>query len=328
MPILLAASRISTLQATTRCEMAFYCNADEVRARAIRDCFSRELPDLRFVAAGEPFEPEEVQYILTWKVIPELRERYRKLEVVFSLGAGVDQLRFEELPQQAKLVRLIEPGIIALMQEYVVMATLALHRDLPIYLGQRAEAEWIKHPIRPAFGVRVGVMGLGQLGQAVLRALAPFGFELAGWSRTPRAMEGVSSFAGDKELAPFLARTDILICLLPLTNATHGILSRTLLAQLPMGAGLVHVGRGQHLDQDALLEALGSGQLRGAVLDVTDPEPLPKGHAIWNHPRILLTPHIASTAQTDTAALAIVENIRRHSRGEDMIGEVKRDRGY
>lgn len=302
--------------------MTFFCNIDPARSAIFREIFEREMPDIAFVAKGDPVTPEDVRYLFSWSA--PAPETYPKLDVLFGLGAGIDQFDLTLLRPNTQLVRMIEPGINAMMQEYVVMATLALHRDLPAYVAQQQRSEWKALPARRT-ARRVGIMGLGNLGQAVLAALAPFGFPLAGWSRSARLIDGVECFT---DLDAFLGRTDILICLLPLTHETRGILSADLFAKLPEGAALVHVGRGPHLDANALIAALDSGHMRSAMLDVTDPEPLPADDPIWTHPQILLTPHIASSTNMETAALAVIENIRRHRNGQPMNGLVPRDRGY
>ena len=171
-------------------------------------------------------------------------------------------------------------------------------------------------------------MGMGVLGRAVLERLATYGFRLRGWNRSLRHMESVESFAGAEQLQPFLEGCDVLICLLPLTPATKGILDRELLAVLPSGAALINVGRGPHLVDTDLIEALDSGRLSRAILDVTDPEPLAPEHPFWIHPRVFLTPHVASMTQPDTAAPILLENLRRHQRGEQLLDVVDRSRGY
>lgn len=214
------------------------------------------------------------------------------------------------------------------MADYVTMATLMLHRDIPRYVDQQRNRDWTPIRVWPASRRRVGIMGLGVLGRAALAALAPFGFQLAGWSRSRHHIDGVTCHAGAEERAAFLARTDILVALLPLTEETRGVLDRDLFAQLPHGAALVNAGRGGHLVEADLLAALGTGQLSAAILDVTKSEPLPRDHALWRHPRVMLTPHIASMTQPETAALAVIDNIRRHRAGQAMVGVIDRRRGY
>ncbi|SEE29840.1 2-hydroxyacid dehydrogenase [Ruania alba] len=304
-------------------------NARSITARAqiFSDRFARDLPDVPCITAPDAVDPTQVRYLLTWDAPPDL-DRYTGLEVLFSIGAGVDQLDLDAVPPHVAVVRMIEPGLVATMQEYATMAVLMLHRELPRYLEQQRAGQWNNHPVRPARGRRVGVLGLGMLGQAVLASLAPFGFELAGWSRSAKQVDGVRCLHGEAALPGFLAETDILICLLPLVESTAKILDADLFAALPRGAGLVHVGRGGHLDQAALLEALDSGHLAGAVLDVTDPEPLPADDPLWHHPRVVLTPHVAGATQAETAADAVIANIRRIQAGERPEGLVDRALGY
>jgi glyoxylate/hydroxypyruvate reductase A len=308
--------------------MSFVYKADPARGRRWAEIFARRAPQYDFRQWPDIGDPARVRFLAAWQPPEDLRGTLPNLEVLFSSGAGVDQFDLSTLPPDLPLVRMVEPGIIGGMVEYVTWAVLGLHRDMPQYRRQQQRGEWSPLQVVAASERRVGVLGLGQLGQAVLGSLRRFGFDCAGWSRSRHAIEGVQCHAGPDELPAFLERTNILVCLLPLTNETRGFLDATLFSHLPHGASLVHVGRGQHLVARDLLAALDSGRIAEAVLDVTDPEPLPPVHAFWQHPRITLTPHIASMTDPDTAAEAVLDNLRRHESGEPMIGLVDRAKGY
>lgn len=299
----------------------FLYKGDAERGRRWGAVFARERPDIAFRLWPDMGDADDVCWLAAWEPPADFARLFPGLQAVFSTGAGVDQFDLSQLPPALPLVRMIEPGIERGMTEYVVHAVLDLHRDMPAYRRQQQAAQWQPLPVKTADQRRVGVLGTGNLGQAAMRALAQLGFEVEGWSRSAAVKTG-------RSLPEFLGRSEILVCLLPLTDETRGFLDASRLALLPRGAGLVHVGRGPQLVAADLLAALDAGQLSEAVLDVTDPEPLPATHALWRHPRVRLTPHIASMTQPESAARAVLDNLRRLERGEAPLGLVDRTRGF
>ncbi|MEJ8797789.1 glyoxylate/hydroxypyruvate reductase A [Trinickia caryophylli] len=308
--------------------MTFLYKADPARGETWARLFAERAPQLPFRVWPDVGDPAEVRYLAAWQPPEDPARTLPNLEIVFSVGAGVDQFDLGGIPARIPVVRMMEPGIVEGMVEYVCQAVLSLQRDLFDYASQQEAGVWRPLPVRPASSCRVGVLGLGMLGSAVLERLRLFGFPCAGWSRSPRRLEGIACYAGPRELDAFLARTDVLVCLLPLTNETRGMLDATLLRKLPRGASLVQTGRGPHLRQDDLLGVLDDGHLAYALLDVTDPEPLPADHPLWRHPRVRITPHIASATRPETAVEAVLDNLRRHWSGLPMIGQIDRSRGY
>jgi glyoxylate/hydroxypyruvate reductase len=308
--------------------MTLLYTSEPERGRVWQEIFATEAPDVGFITLDEMRDPAAVRYLAAWDPSRELLQQLTGLEALFSIGAGVDQFDMNKLPPNVRLVRMIEPGLIEGMVEYVCGAVLTLHRHFLEYGNAQREHRWQGIQFVPAAARRIGVMGLGQMGQAVLQALRPFGFPLSGWSRSRHQVEGVVCHAGPDEMDAFLAQCDILICLLPLTDETRGILRHETLSKLPSCAALINVGRGGHLVEQDLLSLLDEGHVSGAVLDVTETEPLPVSHRFWDHPRILLTPHIASSTRADSGARALLANIRRLQSGLPPEGEVSRERGY
>jgi glyoxylate/hydroxypyruvate reductase A len=306
----------------------FVYKADPERGRWWAEVFRREAPQIDFRIWPDIGDPLRVHYLAAWEPPSDIGARFPNLKLLFSTGAGIDQFDLAALPRELPVVRMVEPGIIAGMVEYVTHAVLDLHRDMPAYRRAQQRREWKALPVKTAGERKVGALGLGSLGQAVLAQLVALGFDCAGWSRSRHAIDGVRCFAGDAELPGFLERSEILVCLLPLTAETCGFLNGKLFARLPQGAALVHVGRGPQLVVPDLLAALDSGRIAEAVIDVTDPEPLPPEHPLWSHERVRITPHIASQTQPATAARAVLENLRRFARGEALAGRVDRGRGY
>lgn len=308
--------------------MSILYRSDAPRAAAWSRYFAEHAPDLDFRIWPDAGDLSDIEYLIAWQVPPGFLSRLPRLRVLFSSGAGIDHIDLTAVPPHIPVVRMVEPGIINGMVEYVSLAVLALHRDFFDYVAAKAARVWAPLEVPPAFSRTVAVMGMGVLGQAVLERLATYGFRLRGWNRSPRHMDGVESFAGTDQLQRFLEGSNVLVCLLPLTPETTGVLNHELFSALPAGAAVINVARGQHLVNADLLEALDSGRLSRAILDVTDPEPLPPEHPFWTHPRIFLTPHVASMTQPETAAPILLANIRRHQRGEPLRDVVDWSRGY
>ncbi|WP_369959777.1 2-hydroxyacid dehydrogenase [Pseudomonas benzenivorans] len=308
--------------------MALLYKADPVRGERWRALFAEQAPDIPWRAWPDIGDPREIRYLAAWQAPDNLLELLPNLQVLFALSAGVDQLDLGRLPEALPVVRLLDPGITRGMCEYASFAVLGLHRDMLRYRQQQAERRWQAHPLLPAHQRRVGIMGLGLQARQILATLQPYGFALSGWARSRHLIPDVDCFAGLEQLPAFLGQCDILLCVLPLTEQTQGTLDRELFRHLPRGAALVNMGRGGHLVEQDLLDALASGQLSAAVLDVLQQEPAAPDHPFWQHPQIMLTPHIAAMTQPESAFAVLLDNIRRHQRGEPMLGQIDRQQGY
>lgn len=294
-----------------------------------RAALGRALPELDFRVWPEVGRREEIDYALVWRPPAGMLASLPRLKAILSLGAGVDHLFDDtQLPAGLPVTRMVDAGLAVQMSEYAMYGVLHFHRNMDRYALMQRERQWRQLPAVLPSQRTVGVMGLGVLGGDFACKAQVMGFRVIGWSRRARGLEGVTEYHGSEGLAPFLAATQILVNFLPLTQETQGILDRTLFAQLPRGAFLVNLARGGHLVEGDLLDALESGQLGGALLDVFVQEPLPAEHAFWKHPKIVVTPHIAGQAIADLMVEQVVDNIRRLERGDTPCGLVDRKRGY
>jgi len=291
-----------------------------------RDALSACLPEAR-VHAG-PDAPA-CDYAVVWQPPADLFERQRRLKALFSLGAGVNGLlAMPSLPRDVPLVRMEDGGMAAQMIEYALYVALRELRRFPDYERDQSQARWSPQPARARSDLTIGVLGLGVLGGAVAKALAEFGFAVSGWSRTAKPVPGVHGEHGAHGLDAVLAGSQVLMLFLPLTGATGGLLDRVRLAQLPTGAAVVNLARGELLDEGALLDALDSGRIGAAYLDVFGQEPLRSDHPFWRHPRVRITPHVAALTDTRLACVQVADKIRRLEAGEPVSGTVDRLRGY
>lgn len=292
--------------------------------------FAEAAPELRVSHWDETVPAEDVRYVMVWDPEPGRLAALPGLHVVFSSAAGVDNItRDPAWPRHLPLVRMGGDNTAQRMGEYIAWACLSLLRGGRRIALAQADARWenFENPFS-AVERRVGIMGLGNLGSRAAEMLQGLGFAVSGWSRTRKSLPGVASFAGDAELDAFLAQTDILVCLLPSTPETAGLISAPLLQKLPAGAGLVNAGRGSHASLPDIIAALDSGHLCGAVLDVFEPEPLAADSLAWTHPKIIVTPHLASLAPRRERARYVVDAIRAYETGAPLPNLYDPDKGY
>lgn len=299
-----------------------------------RSRFQALLPEMPIVTLGEPFDRRAVHYVASWKHPPGSLAGLPNLAVIFSLGAGVDFLFADDRLPEVPIARVVDPDLTTRMSEYVVLHCLMILRQQRRYDRQQREKLWDDDRDQPAArSVRVGVMGLGQLGLDAAHKLQVMGFDVAGWSRSAKSVDGLATFAGDEGLQDFLARTDILVSLLPLTEDTRGVINATLLAGLAQdgrlgGPYLVNAGRGGLQVENDILAALDAGTLKGATLDVFETEPLPVESPLWSHPAVTVTPHNSAMSEPLAVATLIANQIRRHQAGEPLEHLVDPNKGY
>jgi glyoxylate/hydroxypyruvate reductase A len=293
------------------------------------DRLRRLLPGREVRPLEDPGPPEDVAYAVVWAPPAGAIARFPRLKAVVSVGAGIDHvLRDPDLPRHLPILRTTGPEMVQRLREYVALHVLTHHRQLAVTDANQARGVWQQIVTPPAQRRGVGVMGLGHIGAQCALTLSELGFDVAGWSRNEKALAGIRTFAGPEGLPGFLARTEILVCLLPLTPETKDILNAGLFGRLPAGAALINAGRGGHLVEADLLSALDSGQLSGATLDVFRTEPLPVDHPFWTHPKVRVTPHIASYIDPATGAGVVADNILRYEAEGRLPDMADATRGY
>lgn len=298
-----------------------------------RSALASRLPQDAVVTALEPGQDATVDYAVVWHQEPGLLNALPELKAVFSLGAGVDHVLSDPTLPDVPILRIVSDDLTGRMSEYIVWRVLDHLRKGRAYRDLEAAARWEDLPQPAAHALRVGILGLGELGRDAAAKLRVLGFKVSGWSRTPRRLEGVEVHSGRDGLAACLAQSDIVVVLLPLTDETRGLIDAAFLSgmkrQTPLGGPvLINAGRGG-LQKDAdILAALESGLLMEASLDVFEEEPLPPTSPLWRHPRCFVTPHIAAASDPDVLSALIADQITRHRAGGALTGLVDRSAGY
>jgi glyoxylate/hydroxypyruvate reductase len=306
--------------------MRIYFHAIGTKPAPWVDGLKAAIPDAE-VADWTPGAPL-ADYAVVWAPPQQMFDEQPQLKAIFNIGAGVDALLPLAIPAHTLLVRLDDAGMSVQMAEYVCQAVIRHVRELDAYEQATRQGQWTFRKPRSREDYPVGVMGLGVLGTRVAQALRQFEFPVRGWSRSPHELPGVQCFAGEGQFDAFLAASRILVCLLPLTSQTEGILNRRTLGLLQPGGYLINVARGGHVVEEDLLALIDGGHLAGATLDVLRQEPPSVDHPFWGHPKITLTPHTSARTDRDASVAQIAGKIRALQRGEPVAGVVDRVRGY
>ena len=289
----------------------------------------KRMPDVSLRVYPQIGDPAEIEVALAWKAPHGVLASLPRLRLICSLGMGLDHLLDDPtLPLDVPIVRLVDPNMVQQMSEYALYAVLHFHRRFDVYERFQRTRHWEELPLPHTERRHVGVMGLGEIGADCALKLAALGFQVSGWSRSARALQGIRCFSGESGLATFMATAEILVVVLPLTSATAGVVNAKTIARMPRGAYVVNIARGALVVEQDLLAALDSGQLAGAMLDVTQTEPLPANHPLWTHPNVRITPHIAGLTNPYTSIEPIADNIRRLRSGAPLQHLVDRRRGY
>jgi glyoxylate/hydroxypyruvate reductase len=270
------------------------------------------------VNGKDAYAPESIDYALSFRPPPGLLKSLPNLKAAFSLGAGVDGfLDNGDYPAQVPLVRFVDDTLSVEMAQYVIMHVLIQHRRQRMFDAAQAQCRWAQALLpRRTEDTRIGFLGLGEIGTFCAARLKELDFPVSGWSRSRKDVPGMKSFAGDTELDRFLAQADMVVCLLPLTRKTRGILNAKTFAAMPEGGFVINVARGGHLVEADLIAALDSGHLAGAVLDVFENEPPPATSPLWKHPKIAVTPHVAAISQPMVVVQYVLDGIAKFERGE------------
>lgn len=302
--------------------------AESTRGLAWQKQIQQDSPNIRFYVWPEDnVDLASVDILVMWRIPQALLSQLTNLKAIFTVSAGIDQLDIKTIPEHIDIIRMIDDDLSDQLAEYSVMSVLMLYRQAFEYLDQQTKHQWQKFKLPPANTINIGLMGLGHQGQKIIQALRPFGFNLLGWSRSQHNIHGVSCYDAP-HLEQFLSQLNILICVLPLTQQTDGILNRQLLNQLPKGSSIINIGRGKHLIIDDLIECLDSGHIHRAIIDVMANEPLEAESPLWDHPKIFVTPHIAGDTRAESGYRTLLTSITAWSTGGAPKGLVPRPRGY
>jgi len=294
-----------------------------------RAAIQKELPEELVEVYPNVKDPAAVDFIITFKPRKAALQEFPNIKVIQSLGAGVNNIiETNALTEDMTLARIVDPFLAEDMWEFTLAVVLSEIKNLPKYQKQQAQSLWKPSYYKRFRDTTIGILGLGKIGTCVAANFAALGFPVKGWSNSKKEIKGVESYVGMEELPNALNNVNFLINILPLTNATEKILTSSNLEHLPKGAFVINVGRGPHNDEAAIIHLLDTEHLAGVHLDVFNQEPLPTDHPFWKHPKIKITPHVASLTNRSSAAILIADNYRRFKAGQKLANIVSLERGY
>lgn len=300
-----------------------------IKAKPWIDALKEAAPDVEILTYDQVRDKEKVLFALAWDHPRGIFKEYPNLKCISSMGAGVDHIMSDpDIPEQVEVVRIVDPLLSQDLAEFALSVVMNHMRGLTYYQNLQHQKTWKKRRYKRISDVKAGIMGTGVIGDHVTKFLLSSGVSVTGWGKSPRKQQEYKRFHGIDQLDEFLSTPDILICLLPLTPETRGILNKRNLEKLPHGAFVINLGRGPHVVDQDLMEMIDKGHLSGAHLDVFAQEPLPPGHPFWSHPGIHITPHVASITTPKSVAPQIIENYRRALKNEELLNLVDRKRGY
>lgn len=293
------------------------------------ETLKKHLPETEIEVYPDIKNYDEVDFALCWKAEIGVLSKFPNLKVIHSVGAAVDHItKTQNIKENQTICRIVDENLSNDMFEFLLATVLNHIKNLSIYQSQKEHQNWQPQTYKTFKDITISILGVGNIGAFVAEKLATLCFKVKGWALSEKVISSVETYKGDEEIAEFLIDTDILINILPVTPHTENIIDKEMLSQINKDAYFINVGRGEHLVEDDLIAVLNSGQLSGALLDVFKTEPLPKNHPFWKHPKILITPHIASITNIESAAVLVVENYQNHLNGLPLKHTLSLEKGY
>lgn len=284
--------------------------------------------DTKVEVYPEISNPNDVEFIVAWKPHEGYIKEFPNAKVIQSAGAGIDHLLHTKLPEEVKVTRIVDEGLKQEMFEHVLACVMISMKNMYKYSKDKENKSWSPTSYQSIKETTISILGLGEIGKFVSEKLVNIGFKIKGWSNSHKQLNGVESFSGKDEVHKAINNTNFIVNILPLTNETKGILNRDLFSKVSENTVLINVGRGAHLVDNDLIDAIDSNLIKEAYLDVFNEEPLPIDHPFWENEKVFMTPHVASITNTSSALLQIEDNYNKMKQKAILNNEVSLEKGY